>query len=53
MAKWSKQTYELVADILKDADTIDKARVYFAEAFTDDNDRFDYNRFMEAAGEGK
>ncbi len=65
MAKWSRQTYEMVANgiqseldlaprgITEDAEAaIRRIAVYFAGQFTADNHTFSRERFMEACGFG-
>jgi|SRR3990167_6994910 len=62
MTKWHKQTYEMVAEVLRnkrgvadpDSDaaimTLDSLTSSFAEIFRIDNPQFDEGRFRRAAG---
>ena len=59
MTKWRKQTYEMVAEVLRNARgmdpetamTLDSLTSSFAEIFRIDSPRFDEVRFRRAAGD--
>jgi len=62
MTRWTKQTYEMVAEVLRNARgvadpdsdaaimTLDSLTSSFAEIFRMDSHRFDEGRFRRAAG---